>query len=145
MPHKCYECDRIIESESEHLLTGCPNCGNDSWELISDNSQSGGDNFTEQKVQQSARTDFVNEEYLESTRNHSDSRKQVETVKDADKVEQNLREDLSGQFNGISIARGGGTYEINLTELFRNSDTKYIIELDSDGKYTVREPSSTSS
>lgn len=153
MPHRCRECTRVIADESESLLSGCPGCGNTSWEYVE--SMTGDDTSNEDESQQVARTEFVDEDSLpspsviealqsspddqtkpesEPTVENNEPTPAVETVNNIEEVQQRLNE----QYDGIRVVRQG-RYEINLTQLYRGHD--YVIEIGDDGAYTVKRAS----
>jgi len=140
MPHKCRNCSNVIPNESERLLEGCPDCGNQSWEYVENQHVQNEDNVSvdEDKSQKDARTNFVDSDNLPSpsiiegvqnTRN-SDN-KHVKTINNISQIQ----EQLNKQYEGIKVVRNG-KYKINLTELYRGND--YIIEIGEDGTYEVK-------
>jgi len=141
MPHKCRNCSNVIPNESESLLEGCPDCGNQSWEYVENRSvKSGGDvSVDEDKSQKDARTNFVDSDNLPSPSiiegvQNTRSSKNNQQVKTINNISQ-IQEQLNKQYEGIKVVRNG-KYKINLTELYRGND--YIIEIGEDGTYEVK-------
>lgn len=145
MPHKCTNCQNVIPDESEDLLEGCSECGNDSWEYLrqvqTKESSNSGVSIEEDDSQRDARTDFVDQDELppENSIDVLQNPSSVDTETDThhEKVDEvdKIREQLNRQYEGINIHRKGH-YEINLTELYRGND--YIIEIGDDGAYQVK-------
>ncbi len=134
MPHKCTNCEHVIPDESEDLLSGCPDCGTQSWEyVVKEKSES--KKIKEDKSQKAARTEFVDSTNLPSS--NIVEGLQSHTTKTIDNISE-IQEQLNNQYEGIKIVRNG-KYKINLTELYRGND--YIIELDDNGAYTVKKAS----
>lgn len=144
MPHRCTNCESIIPDESEELLEGCGECGNQSWEYIESESTRSKSNIEEDNSQKEARTNFVNSEDLPDgeavdilqnptvqTDREADTEQTHQKVREVEKI----REKLNNQYEGIEVQRKG-KYEINLTELYRGND--YIIEIGEDGAYQVK-------
>lgn len=136
MPHRCLNCSTMIADESDHLLSGCPKCSNDSWELIVKPDESTTEPQREDQSQRSARTEFVDKDDVPQTPSvdmlQADPT-ELSTVSDVAAVEERLND----QFSGITVAREG-RYEINLTKLYRNADNNYVIKVNQQGVYTVK-------
>lgn len=138
MPHRCQQCENIIPDESDNLLEGCPDCGNQSWEYVEPQK--------ENRTQQEARTEFIDKDELptssaanslqnptgsaEDEVNETSGKQSVRRVESIEKV----REQLNRQYEGIKVVEQG-RFEINLTELYRGNE--YVIEVGSDGAYEV--------
>jgi predicted nucleic acid-binding Zn-ribbon protein len=162
MPHQCRECEHVIPNESEHLLSGCPHCKNQSWEYVESVNKNSDTNQNVDKSQQhtqnkiqpknedesqtAARTEFVDSDNLPSpsvvegiqnTMNTDANEFKPESVRKVDNVSK-VQEQLNKQYEGIKVVRNG-KYKINLTELYRGND--YIIEIGDDGAYTVSKAS----
>ncbi len=137
MPHKCTNCEYVIPDESEDLLSGCPDCGTQSWEYVvekekkENNKKDNVNNKKEDESQKAARTEFVDSNNLPSANIVEGLQAHTKTVDNISKIQ----EQLNNQYEGIQVVRSG-KYKINLTELYRGND--YIIELDDNGSYTVK-------
>lgn len=148
MPHRCRDCSTVIPDESENLLSGCPDCGNGSWEYVEAE-----DDPDEDESQHEARTEFVDSESLPSMPPAEALQSQPDTgradaaqpdatsVSAVDDVEE-VQEQLNNQYEGIRIVRQG-RYEINLTQLYRGAD--YVITVGDDGAYHVKQADSLKS
>lgn len=138
MPHRCQNCTEVIEDESDAVLDGCPDCGNQSWEYIASESTNTDQAQTtqENQSQKAARTEFVDQESLPS-KTAADSLQSPQTgiskVDDAEEV----RKQLNDQFDGIRVVKQG-RYKINLTQLYQDSGV--IVTVDESGRYTVERP-----
>lgn len=141
MPHRCTNCKHVIDDESEHLLSGCPDCKNQSWEYVKKNTSNVGNTYTENKSQQEARTEFINSDKLpkpsaiQSLQNISDNEDELSSRKSVSDIDE-IKEQLNKQYDGIKVVRNG-KYKINLAELYRGNN--HIIEIGDDGAYTVSE------
>lgn len=140
MPHRCTNCKHTIQDESEHLLSGCPECKNKSWEYVKKSSE---DRIKEQKTQEDefqkeARTEFIDSDKLPNPSvvnglQNSGSKFDMETSESVSDISE-IEEQLNKQYDGIKVVRNG-KYEINLAELYRGNN--HIIEIGEDGAYTV--------
>lgn len=139
MPHRCQNCQNTIPDESDSLLEGCPECGNQSWEYIEEKTR-------EDKTQQEARTEFIDENELPSADSAANSLQNPTGTSEEDKNVRKLqntdvvREKLNEQYEGIKVMKEG-RFEINLTQLYRGNE--YVIEVGKDGAYEVRRASSS--
>lgn len=135
MPHRCTNCENIIQDESNALLEGCPNCDNKSWEYLENAGTS-----SEDESQRKARTEFIDSEDIPGSSTADVLQNPNVAVSDDNSFEpieesEQVRERLNQQYEGIKVVRKGH-YEINLASLYRGHS--YIIEVGDDGAYKVK-------
>ena len=163
MPHQCTQCEEIYEDGSSELLSGCSECGGDTFQHITvdqkKNTKSDiidADSNTvkpvEDSAQTNARTTTVSEEELEkynrryrerqSTQNQKRSEVTNEDIPDnppmsVERDVTEIKEMLNSQFEGIRVIEKG-KYELNLTQLFERETQ--VISIKEDGKYVINVP-----
>lgn len=117
MPHKCLNCGKIIEEDSDELLTGCNNCG---YKLF---VYQEGD---EKEISTGKREDIVQdvEEFLEG-------------LEEKKKVKARFDEAMEFDLESIKVQEDG-VYEINLRKLLE--EVPLIVEI-KEGSYYIHLPS----
>lgn len=116
MPHKCLNCGKILEEDSDELLTGCNNCGSKLFVYQDEKKDISG----------TKREDIVQdvEEFLDNLEKKEDVKARFEEAMD---------------FNLESIkVKEEGVYEINLRKLLE--EIPLIVEI-KEGSYYIHLPS----
>ncbi len=160
MPHQCTDCGRVFPDGSKEMLSGCPDCGGNTFQFLPEDSatseESTADSATpepesagatdateepagtrnaEDSAQAAARSSVVDTDDLPSTESEPDSAPEADDEADLTR----LRDELNDQFESITIV-DHGQYELDLMELYNREEL--IIALRENGRYVIEMPES---
>lgn len=116
MPHKCLNCGKILDEDSDELMTGCNNCGYNLFVY-----QDEGEDISQEK-----RDNIVKdvEEFMDKLEDEEETKKRVQEAFEFD-------------LESIKVLEEG-VYEINLRKLLE--EVPLIIEI-KEGSYYIHLPS----
>lgn len=117
MPHRCLNCGKILEEDSDELLTGCGNCG---YKLFVYQGSNEGD------IGEGERKEIVKdvEEFLEG-------------LEQEEEVKARFKKAMEFDLESIKVLEDG-VYKINLRKLLE--EIPLIVEI-KEGKYYIHLPS----
>lgn len=116
MPHKCLNCGKILEEDSDELITGCNNCGCKLFVYQDE----------EEDIPQSQREDIV-----------QDVEEFVENLEEKEEVKARFEEAMEFDLESIKVLEDG-VYKINLRKLLE--EVPLIVEV-KEGQYYIHLPS----
>lgn len=111
MPHRCTECGKVLEDGSEHIKDGCPDCGNQKFQLIREP-----DSKALQKLDR------------EELEDESDEFTPVDSPEE-------VKSELMEQFEHIRVEEPG-VYRININAIGEDEDLS-VVSVGDGGEYHV--------
>ncbi len=118
MPHKCLNCGKVLEEDSDELMEGCSNCGQKLFVF------EGG-----RKISDSERDSIV-----------QDVEEFMDKLEKEEEVEERIKEAMKFDLESIKV-KEPGVYEINLRKLLE--EIPLIVEM-KEGEYYIYLPSAFS-
>ncbi len=118
MPHKCLNCGKVLDEDSQELMEGCSNCGQKLFV------------FEEgEKIDDEKRGEIV-----------KDVEELMESLEEEEEVKKRIREAMEFDLESIKV-KEPGVYEINLRKLLE--EVPLIVEM-KEGEYYIYLPSAFS-
>lgn len=118
MPHKCLNCGKVLDEDSQELMEGCSNCGQKLFV------------FEEgEKIDDEKRGEIV-----------KDVEELMESLEEEEEVKKRIREAMEFDLESIKV-KEPGVYEINLRKLLE--EVPLIVEM-KEGEYYIDLPSAFS-
>lgn len=118
MPHKCLNCGKVLEEDSDELMEGCSNCGQKLFVFEGDKD-----------INESQRDNIV-----------QDVEEFMEDLEEEEEAKERLKEAMEFDLESIKVEEPG-VYEINLRKLLE--EVPLIVEM-KEGEYYIYLPSAFS-